>query len=443
MRFFLYMTFTVILSAQYLSSIHALPAAFKFLPELTSLVAIIMFTLRGIQQRFRYMATKYWLIFGSIAIVMLCGIIANGVGTGPIITGMRYYMRAAPFFLAAAVFDFEDWQIKQMLKFLLVFSLIQAPLAVYQRISLEAAFTTSGDYVYGTMMLSGTLSLFLMSVECLLTAALLRGMIKTIPFLVCFLILLVPMSINETKITVFLLPLALLLTVLAGSPARMRLKRTFQGLAMIVIAGSVFVPLYDYYSKLHQSDSNTIMEFLTKKGVMSEYLETNAGVGSDKEAGRVDSIVVPLQVIARDPVTLAFGLGLGNVSKSSLGPNFSGAFFRRYWRYGTSVGIFLLECGVLGFGLILLLHWEIARDTFAVIRTGGEGPYGALAVGWLATNFIVTVGLIYIPEHFSEAVSYLFFFFSGVIAARRVRYPRGVSTQDAAPVLQQTHQPAV
>ncbi|MGH8322386.1 MAG: hypothetical protein ACRETD_01085, partial [Steroidobacteraceae bacterium] len=81
----------VVSFASYLTELHWLPKAARFLPEALSAVIGIQVVLAGTAQRFSGVAPKYWLIFGAMAVMIVCGMIANGVGSGPEIGGLRYY----------------------------------------------------------------------------------------------------------------------------------------------------------------------------------------------------------------------------------------------------------------------------------------------------------------------------------------------------------------
>jgi hypothetical protein len=72
--------------------------------------------------------------------------------------------------------------------------------------------------------------------------------------------------------------------------------------------------------------------------------------------------------IQLDPVSLVFGLGIGNASRSSLGEQFTGRYAVRFEPFViTSAAAFLLEIVLLGTGLVLL-YWMIFRDALAVAR---------------------------------------------------------------------------
>jgi len=64
-----------------------------------------------------------------------------------------------------------------------------------------------------------------------------------------------------------------------------------------------------------------------------------------------------------------------------------------------------------------MLHWQIFRDALYVTRHD-QGIVGDIAIGWMGTTVVVMVGIFYTGLHGNAGVSYLYWFFSGVITAR-------------------------
>jgi hypothetical protein len=400
-------------------SVHLLPAPFKFLPDLLSVIVVIYVIAEGSRQRFRLVNPKYWFTFGALAVAVMCGPLINQEAVGPIVNGMRWYLRAIPFFFVPAIARFDDADLEKMLKLFLGFSLLQCPVALYQRISNEAIGNTTGDVVFGTMMDSGVLSLFLIAALSVMSALMLRGRLGKVWYCILFLLLLIPMSINETKVTVFLLPIALFASFVAAAPPRRRLLVSLQAVIFLIIAGAIFVPVYDYYNR-NVPGQFQIEDFLTNSAEFSKYMDRKAKVGTEDEAGRSDSLRAPFLAFAHDPVKMVFGLGLGNASKSSLGSQFTGRYKPLYWPFmqELSISAFLFEIGLLGASLVLFLHWLVLRDALFVGKHD-QGLVGTLAVGYLGVWATITIGLFYATIHLFEVLSFTFWFFSGLIAARR------------------------
>jgi hypothetical protein len=400
-----------------------LPEFLRFLPEAMSALVIIYVLVAGTRDRFRLVAPKYWLTFGALALVLLCGIINGEPGPGPVISGSRFYLRAVPMFFLPAVLPPSEDQLKRLLKWLLAVALIQLPLTGYQRWVIEAAGRFSGDDVRGTLLDSGILSVFLICGVAVLTGLLVRGRIRARWYILLVCLMIIPTTINETKITVFYLPMAILVPLLVGAAPGKRVRYLVLALAGLVVIGSLFVPIYNMTQQNNPfKNEKDISEFFTSQKQMSRYLSSDvAGVGTKKDVRRGDAIVVPFQFLAKDPVRLAFGLGTGAVSPSNLGESFQGNYHRLFKQFLIiSFTYFLLEFGVVGVTLILVLIWLVFLDTLAVVRDDKQTLFGAVAVGWAAVVAIFALNLVYDNFHEFTSLTYLYWYLSGVICARRV-----------------------
>lgn len=420
MQFLMLGTIVVVMVTSFVVTSLHLPSVLKLVPELMTALAVPYIIAAGSQQRFQFVNSKYWVMFGIALFFMVCGIVVNDVDSGPAIAGMRAYLRAMPFFLVAATYAFSPDQIKTQLRLLLGLALLQLPFAGYQRWQLWRQGRFTGDYVFGTVGDSGILSLFLIASVCVATALMLRRYMTKTAYALLFFLLLAPTSINETKVTIVLLPLALLVVLIVGGTPGKRLRVLAGATAMLAVFGALFVPVYDLMQTKNPYKKD-ITTFFTDKKELNRYLKAkHAGVGSVNEVGRGDALRIPLQYLSSDPVKLAFGLGIGNASDSSLGKNFSGRYDEIFQRIRiTSFSTFTLELGVLGTVLIFVLYWMIFRDALFVARND-DGLYGALGVGWTAVTVIMAIGTIYTNIHVFESLSFLFWYFSGVMAARRM-----------------------
>ena len=419
----LLMIVSVIL-ANFFVRLDVLPQLAKFLPELLSAVAGLVVVAMGAIQRFQFVRLAYWLVFAVIAISVLCGIFANGVESGPVINGMRVYLRALPFFFLPAVVRFTDGQIRRQLWLVFLLALAQVPIAVFQRWVVQSEGRWTGDPVSGTLEISSILSIFLISTACVLTGLHLRGRISKLAYIALFFLLLFPTMINETKGTLFLLPPGLLLAFVFGSPPQKRIRITITAVVMLAGFAAVFFPVYQMML-VNRPYGVPLTDLFTQQGALEGKLMQSQQLGSYEDRappGRLDTVVVPLREISHDPVSLVFGLGIGSVRESSaLGPQFTGAYYRRleYFTF-TSLGSFLSELGLLGTGLVFLLYWLIFQDSLAVARRDSSTT-GAIAVGWCGVVGVVVLGCFYKQLEMFESLSYLFWYFSGLVAASRMR----------------------
>ena len=411
-----------VMLSDFLVKTFALPSLLRFLPEAMSGIVVLYVLFAGTRDRFRFVAPKYWFAFGAMVIVIVCALVNNPTGVGPVLSGMRFHLRAAPMFFLPAVLPLSDDNVRRQLRWLLVLGLVQVPVAIYQRWIIEAAGRFSGDDVRGTVMDSGILSLYLICAVLILTGMLLRKRIRPLWYMVLFFVLLFPTTINETKVTVIFLPLGLIATlVLAGEPGQ-KMKYMGMAVAALLVGAAVFIPIYNY-TQAHNPYKNErdITAFFSDEKKIGKYLSSDVGgIGTKKDVRRGDAVIVPFEYLAQDPVKLMFGLGIGAVSPSQLGANFEGTYYLLFEKFLIiSFTVFLLEFGVLGLLVIAALFWMVFFDTLKVLRQD-DSLVGALAAGWSGVVVIFAIDVFYTTFHEFTSVTYLYWYFSGLICARCV-----------------------
>ena len=166
------------------------------------MLALVGVVAVGARLRFRDVPPAYWVMFGCVVVVMTAGAVASGSSAGETFTGLRLYFRAIPFFFVPLVFRFSESQVRSQLMTLLAIALAQIPISVEQRLKTTAAsqgINISGDYTYGTFMISAFLSIFLICAICIVTAYFMKGRLRKWQFVVLVLLLFGPATINETK----------------------------------------------------------------------------------------------------------------------------------------------------------------------------------------------------------------------------------------------------
>jgi hypothetical protein len=421
MQYFVLLIICTVMLNDYLVKLFDLPTVLHFVPEALSALVIVYVAAAGTRNRFALVQSKYWIAFGAFSVIILFGILNDPPGSGPMLSGMRFYLRAIPLFFLPAVLPISEAQLSRQLKWLLGLALLQLPISAYQRwiVLSEGRFT--GDNVQGTMMDSGILSLFLISAVCVATGLLMRNRIGKLTYAVLFLLLLLPTTINETKATIVFLPLAMLVTVLFAARPGKRLRYAGVGVVALTAFGALFVPIYNMM-EIHNpyKEERDILNFFTNQSQLSRYMSSNVtGVGNVKDVRRGDAVAVPLQFLSSDPARLAFGLGLGSVSPSNFGKNFEGSYFQLFKQFLImSLVFFLLELGVFGVLMIAVLFWMVFSDTLAVLRED-DSLFGALAAGWTGVVAVFGLGIAYTLVHQFTSMTYLYWYFAGIICARR------------------------
>jgi len=412
-----------VMCGEFLVNTLGLPSLLRFLPEGMSAILIVYVIFAGTRDRFRLIAPKYWIAFGSLVVIMLCGIANTFAGTGPMLSGIRFFLRAVPLFFLPAVLPQTTVQLTRQLQLLLVLCLAQLPIAVFQRYVMFQREHSSGDAIRGTLLDSGFLSMTLICAVAVITGLLLKGRIGKWTYAVLFLLLLLPTTINETKGTVVFLPICLLATLIAGSAPAKRIRYSLMGLAALAIFGAIFVPVYNAMEVYNPyKKERDITNYFTERKNLDRYLSSNVnGVGANEQGvRRGDAIMIPLQYLAKDPVILGFGLGLGCVSSGNNGKNFEGPYFLIFQSFLIlSFTFFLLEVGVFGLIIIGALFWMVFRDTL-VVAHHDDSLIAAVAAGWIGVVVLVALAVTYNAVHESTAITYLYAYFSGLVCARRM-----------------------
>ena len=417
MQFLVYAIITSSLCFEYLGDRGYAPTSIAYVQELLAVVAVLVVVIGGVQQRFGNVAAGYWLVFGALAVVVLCGLLTNGVESGPIFAGLRAYLRAIPLFFLPAVVLFSPRQVKAQLLLVLAFAVAQLPISLEQRLTTFARGYLSGDRTIGTLADSGFLSIFLICVAAVLFAFFVRGRLSRLSALILLLLVLAPTMFNETKASLFLVPVALVAVVVVGA-TKNRWRRFMVASVSTALFVAAFVPIYDYFMRPRYGYG--IVEFFTAEGRVADYLTRDVAVGSYEQVGKADALIVPLRVLSRDPSLLAFGLGIGNVSDSALGADFSGEHFQRYGHFVQSgLSLLLWETGLIGTGLVLALLAMLFVDAFQVSR--GDDYMAVLALGMMGAIAVIAISLPYAPVIDSGALSYLFWYVAGLVAAERCR----------------------
>jgi hypothetical protein len=398
-----------------------LPGWSPYLAELTGVAAAAVVIFVGARTGFKNVRPAYWLVFGFIIFTVVAGAIMNRVDSGPIFAGIRSYLRAIPWFLLPAVIAFSDSQLRTQLRLLIAIAAIQLPFAVQQTLTAVGLGKITGDWTAGTLMLSPTLSIFLICSMCIAAAFAARRQIKPWQFALLFLLFLIPTTINETKATFFLLPVGLFVTFMVASRSGQRARYAAVALVIIGLATAIFVPIYDSFIA-EREYAVPLKDFLSDPDRVKRYMSTTDDIGvGDENVGRLDAIVVPFRRLAVDPAQLAFGYGIGNVSHSALGHAFIGRHYRLFGPFtGITFSRVVLELGVLTLIAVLVLLWMIFRDARAVAERGDDVT-ATIAAGWAGVVVVMTLSMLYSDVMADGSLSFLFWYFSGLVAAARMR----------------------
>jgi hypothetical protein len=311
MKILLYVLFLSIFFLDWISfKLGALPRIATWLPEILSLMAVALVVMLFATRKHFALKGKYLIFFSLFFMFILGGIIVNAVPSGVVLAGLRSNLKYLPFFFLPVTYAFSDEQIRRQLKFLLVLSMIQCPVTIYQRF-IKYAGVGTGDVVGGTLGVhtSGVLSVYLACTISLVIAFYLKGRIKRSMMLILIGLLFLPTTLNETKVSLLLIPFALISPALFLRGQMNTIKRILPVMAICMILMVVFVKVYDHLRV--SCGKATIGKYLERGGAKAkEHLYRGEILRQEKETCRFDSIELAVDQLSKTG-NLLLGVGIG------------------------------------------------------------------------------------------------------------------------------------
>ena len=384
----------------------------SLMPELLGVFMLGMLMLGAGRLGGPRLAPVYWPVFAFMCLHILLGAIFNEGNIGSGVTSLRYYLRWVPVFLFPVFFGVSDHALRLQFKLIAILALVQLPVALGQRVIWWSA--ASGDMVRGTVPNSASLSIFLASVICIWVAAYTKGTQTLSRTAWVCILLMIPMTLNESKGAIILLPAAVFIVSLSSGSFQERLRRLLWAFGVTSLFFAMYVPIYDSFMEGRKSES--IVQFVID-GHAVKYL-AGRELGNEKRFGRLDGVIAPLRSHAEaGPTTLAFGLGVGSVSESYLGSEFEGEHYQdKGDLVYAQVSKLLWELGVVGVVGLFVILGLIFRD--ALVLKESTGVEGVLGLGWVGVIGLMYLSVFYSELMSKEAISYPFWYFSGVVASR-------------------------
>jgi len=390
---------------------------FVLIPELFSLIIAVSIVAQSLVLRQWAQPVRYvWLIV-TFVLVCLIGAVAETVSPGPLISGIREYFKFLPLLFLPAVYEFSDKQLKVLLGTFLFMAALQVPLAFYQRFVQFSHMMHTGDPITGTVTTSSSLTIVLCLAIALVMTLYVHRKVTLSVALLLFCYLAAPTAINETKATTLLLPIAVIGPFILTRGIDGKWRKAFPIVAICALGLVAYMLIYNTLVQ-ERWGGNTINDFFST-GHYELYLYRGIEVGENSHViGRIDSMILPVAALSEEWMQLLFGLGIGNLSPSSL-PGVEGAYYEMGARYGfgrTAVGNLIWETGIIGLLLYLLLYVFVWRDSRRYASANDKDKW--YGTWWSTCILILFFALAYKSVvRFSE-LGYMLFFWSGFIASR-------------------------
>jgi hypothetical protein len=236
--------------------------------------------------------------------------------------------------------------------------------------------------------------------------------------------LFLPTTINETKITIFLLPAAFFLPAILNQErmGAARVKRLLVMSILTIIFISVFVMSYYYmttFKPQFKEKRPPISKFFKDRKTLESYLYRGVDEGSYGELHRLDRIVLTYKYLAENIKSFSFGFGIGSATRSHFGTLRNMHIkARRYGADSTTLTYLFWEFGLLGVIVYTCFFVFIFKD--ALVLKKHDDIFGTFALGWCPTAIIIGICLIYLNLVVVNVLNLCFWYFSGLIAAKTV-----------------------
>lgn len=398
-----------------------LPHFATYFTELFAAIFSITIALVTAQHRRMDVDGGILLILSFFVAAYLASAIINDLSAGVFVNGLRIHLKFLPFFILPMVYRFTNEQIRKQLVLLLSLSVLQTTVAFYQRF-VKYASDISGDPVGGTlgMHASGILSVWLACAITVVFAFYLAKQIKGKTLIVLLVLLISPMMINETKISFFLIPLALLIPAFFSNSGKGRVWRLALSLCATIAVLTISVFVYDSFRPNRQ-----ILDWFTSEDATEYvYRGSTAGGGRDN-VKRLDSIKIAYDKLKYENA-VAFGLGPGSVSPA-FERQYEGKYFRRYQHFmprRVQLSLSMWETGLIGTILLVLLAASSGAIAYRTAASCPDDLYRALALGWIGVTPLVILSLAYFTTFVINLFACLFWFYSGAIVAEYSRLRR-------------------
>ncbi|MBW2652677.1 MAG: hypothetical protein JRC57_06295 [Deltaproteobacteria bacterium] len=181
---------------------------------------------------------------------------------------------------------------------------------------------------------------------------------------------------------------------------------------------SAFIPIYEHFLK--PTTGYSILDFFQSKDGMEKYLYKGVEGRPDEDIRRGDAIVIAYKNLSKDSLTLAFGIGMGNVTDSYFS-SLHGKHTEKsqYVAERLAVTHLFWELGLVGVVVYVTFFFFLFRD--ALLLRKSDDIFGSFALGWCAVIVIIGLCLVYTNMMHLNVINLMFWYFSGLVAAKTCR----------------------
>lgn len=435
MQFVTCLMITAVILLDFIRVEFGAPPSVMLLPELLSGIALL-FCASGFARNGIVLQSKYLVLFLILLVSTALGLIIAEATVGPVVGGMRIYLRWIPFFLLPLFYPFTEKQLRVQMMLILLLMLSQAPLSFLQRFVFYAGF--SGDEARGTFSSGSQGAIVALSTIAVVVSLFQKRVLGGLAAIAATGILFLPSTVGEVKGAFVLMPFAIWIPILL-LPNKTALHSRHAVLAAILTVGALvsFSVIYSLAESTHlrslagKDHRTNILDLLTNPDAILNYLAPrSSGDVNANRYGRVDGVTIAIKELNQEPMKLISGLGMGAVTNAPF------SFFASDQHKGlriagkakVTLSVLIWELGLLGTGLVLaglaLLWFDALKLRY------WEGLYGALGLAWTVVIPIFVLAMLWKNTLINNPVMFLFALFTGhMLAGVRLQHESQVGVE--------------
>lgn len=353
--------------------------------------------------------TKEIALILSFFLIGIISAVINGVSFFTIIGGLRNYFKYVPIFLYFKYFGYKDDLIRHIMRFFLIISALNVFVSIFQFFVYREA-----DYIGGLFGVyhSGVMSVFQIIMATYLAAFMKLTKKNRVSVILFILFILIPIFINETKISFILLP------IMAFCFYRERFfKRPFEFLSILFTVVVVLLLLASAYG--HLVKDFDLKEMITKKYIYSYFYDPTYFKGG-RSLNRLSALEFVYKNISQSPVTLLIGIGVGDASYSDL-PEVMGAVYKKYFNLKIDfifLSRILFECGLLGTGLFFIIIFVLWRKSVFLIHRTSNDYTNVISFLFGFLCIVLCLTTVYDFSFYNDQLGCIFWILAGFVSRK-------------------------
>lgn len=390
-----------------------------WVPEFIVLIFVASIPFKTAIEKQTRVPFKYLILIFVYITHILMGFWVNDISSWTMLAGLRIYTKFLPIFLLPLIFPLTQKGFRNLLLWIYALTMVQLPVVLWQRF-FQVGFVGSGDPVGGTLGVStsGVLAIYLVSIISFLIAFYFKEEISLSVFLFSAAVAFIPITMNETKISTVLLPVAFIFPALFIPGKRDVVVKVLFSIFLLVISLVVFKTVYDYFQIPRGRPG--LIEFWTDETRLEKY-----------NTRRIDPVVNAFTVAPQGEMWFGFlGRGAGNVSEGFT-KILSGKYLNEFYYYRVVMTFpkLIWEIGFLGTILFYMFPFFVFFDAMKLCRM--PGIPGSYALGMLSFTvfFVGSTGYTYTID--SNVLIFLYFFAAGQLVRLSVEADQAVVNEHA------------